>query len=131
MSIELITTLPAFNTPEQHRKLVSSAPKPLEVIQPVLRHKESAVRVTFDPPVQNQLSWTPGTLYVIDSCLAFKQDESDKGFRIEYPSIAIHAVRGHAVYCQLQDGTLSDDEYRELRIEPKSMESGMTKLSSS
>lgn len=134
MAVVLTSTLPVFNTPEEHRQLVSSTPQNFSDIPPVLRHKQGDVNVVFEPAIPHQSSWGPGTLYVIDSHLVFIQSEGGIGFQIEYPAIILHAIsrseEAPAVYCQLDDaygatGRAEDaeDEIRELKIIPNDSDS--------
>ncbi|KAF8904962.1 regulator of volume decrease after cellular swelling-domain-containing protein [Mucidula mucida] len=130
MAVVLTSTIPPFNTPDDHRALVSSTPENLADIPAVLRHKQDNVRVSFDPAIDGQPEWGTGTLYVIDSFLVFIQAESGKGFQIEYPAITLHAIsraEGEVpnIYCQLDDafGNLEvldgeDEQMRELIITP-------------
>ncbi|OBZ72328.1 Methylosome subunit pICln [Grifola frondosa] len=130
----LITSLPIFISPEEHRNLVASTPASFSDIPPVIRHKEENVSVTVDPPIEG---FTPedcanGTLYVIESVLVF-MSATGRGFQVEYPSITLHAISradsGPSIYCQLDDsiGTVIEtqgdedaaSEMKELIIIPK------------
>lgn len=67
-----ITEIPSYISPEEHRTLTASTPASFTSIPPVLRHTETNVRVTFDPPI-NPTIFGPddareGTLYVIERC---------------------------------------------------------------
>ncbi|EIM91386.1 uncharacterized protein STEHIDRAFT_153030 [Stereum hirsutum FP-91666 SS1] len=106
-----ITEVPSYISPEEHRTLTASTPASFTSIPPVLRHTETNVRVTFDPPL-NPTIFGPddareGTLYVIESALVF-MSTTGKGFQITYPSITLHAIlrsgEGPAsIYCQLDE----------------------------
>lgn len=63
----IITTLPTFVTPEEHKTLAASTPVSFNDIPPKLYHKEDNVSVTLDPPLENFTSQdaAQGTLYVI------------------------------------------------------------------
>ncbi|KAG8763652.1 hypothetical protein FRC11_014629 [Ceratobasidium sp. 423] len=128
---------PKFITPEEHKQLTASTPSSFGDIPPVLQHKEENVQVTFDPPIPELGSDEKGTLYVIESALAFVWP-SGTGFTVEYPRITLHAVSrgesGPSVYCQLDEslngpGALGadeeqeDSEMREMKIIPSNPES--------
>ncbi|KAG9082746.1 hypothetical protein FS749_006595 [Ceratobasidium sp. UAMH 11750] len=115
---------PRFITPEEHKQLTASTPISFGDIPPVLRHTQGDVQIVFDPPIHDLGSADKGTLYVIESALAFIWP-SGAGFTIEYPRITLHAVsRGEAgpyVYCQLDEsdpatgGAEDEDEESEMR----------------
>ncbi|CAE6425779.1 unnamed protein product, partial [Rhizoctonia solani] len=130
--------LPKFITPEEHKQLTASTPSSFGDIPPVLQHKEENVQVTFDPPIPDLGNNEKGTLYVIESALAFVWP-SGTGFTVEYPRITLHAVSrgesGPSVYCQLdespngpgapgEDDEQEDSEMREMKIIPSNPESG-------
>lgn len=67
-SILIVTDVPAFASPEEHRNIVASTPPSFNDIPPVLRHKEENVKITLDPPLEG---FTPGdgdngVLYIIE-----------------------------------------------------------------
>ncbi|KIK59797.1 hypothetical protein GYMLUDRAFT_59920 [Collybiopsis luxurians FD-317 M1] len=103
----LITAVPKFVSPEEHKSLVGSTPASFNDIPPILRRKES-VSVTLDPSLDgfSEADGKEGTLYVLESVLIF-MSKTGKGFQIEYPSITLHAVsRGDtspSIYCQLDE----------------------------
>lgn len=64
----IITAVPNFVSPEEHRNILTSTPSSFSDIPPVLRHKEENVSVTLDPPLSG---FTPedaanGVLYIIE-----------------------------------------------------------------
>ncbi|KAG7448118.1 uncharacterized protein BT62DRAFT_947043 [Guyanagaster necrorhizus] len=136
MAVHLTSILPRFSTLEEHATIVSSTPQNFSDIPPVLRHEQKEVNVTFDAPLEGKAEWLHGTLYVIDSVLAFVEDgENAQGWQIEYPAITLHAISkaGGGIYCQLDDkfgrvGTEEEEEegedtMRELIVVPKDSES--------
>ncbi|KAF8072175.1 regulator of volume decrease after cellular swelling-domain-containing protein [Lyophyllum atratum] len=112
-AVTLITTLPTFASPEEHRAFVGSTPASFADIPPVLKHKEDNVAVKLDPPVPGftDEDAAHGTLYVITSVLVFLST-TGRGFQIEYPAITLHAISrgagGPSIYCQL-DETFGDE----------------------
>lgn len=66
-SVNLITALPNFVSPDEHRALVGSTPTSFNDIPPVLRYKEENVSVSLDPPLDGFTGpdSAQGTLYVI------------------------------------------------------------------
>ncbi|QRV89853.1 hypothetical protein RhiJN_17871 [Ceratobasidium sp. AG-Ba] len=122
---------PRFITPEEHKQLTASTPTSFGDIPPVLRHTQSDVQIVFDPPIAGLEGDEKGTLYVIESVLAFAWP-SGTGFTIEYPRITLHAVSRSdtvtSVYCQLDESDLAtngaaenedeDSEMREMKIIP-------------
>ncbi|KAI0059162.1 hypothetical protein BV25DRAFT_1829195 [Artomyces pyxidatus] len=132
-AVTLITSLPRYISPEEHRNLTGSTPASFSDIPPVLRHTEQNVSITFDPPVEG---FSPedgalGTLYIIESVLAFLS-AAGRGFQIEYPSITLHAISraetGPFIYCQLDEPPQADGaqpaeedatDMRELSIKPQ------------
>jgi nucleotide-sensitive chloride channel 1A len=64
----LITSLPTFISPEEHKSLVGSTPVSFNDIPPKLCHKEDNVSVTLDPPLENFTAEdaAQGSLYVIE-----------------------------------------------------------------
>ncbi|PPQ64141.1 hypothetical protein CVT24_008771 [Panaeolus cyanescens] len=143
-SVKLITTLPTFASPQQHQNIVASTPSSFADIPPVVKHQESNVSVTLDPPLDGFSSTDPvqGTLYVLTSALTF-MSTTGNGFEITYPTITLHALSRAAtgpsqgapsIYCQLDEGNAlrkdgaengDDDitEMRELIIIPQNAES--------
>ncbi|GBE86896.1 hypothetical protein SCP_1001400 [Sparassis crispa] len=113
--LTLITTLPTFITPEEHKNIVAATPTSFAAIPPVLRHREKHVSITLDPPVEGftQEDCAVGTLYVIESVLVF-MSETGRGFQVEYPSITLHAISraesGPSIYCQLDEQTDAEEE---------------------
>ncbi|KAG8213160.1 regulator of volume decrease after cellular swelling-domain-containing protein [Butyriboletus roseoflavus] len=135
-STVIITTVPDFVSPEEHRNIVASTPSSFSNILPVLRHKEESVSATLDPPLDG---FTPedstnGVLYVIESALVF-MSSTGRGFQVKYPAITLHAIsRGGSpsIYCQLDEtdsSSPSDEAYedltemRELMIVPQNPDS--------
>ncbi|KAK0200967.1 regulator of volume decrease after cellular swelling-domain-containing protein [Desarmillaria ectypa] len=129
MAVHLTSTLPSFSTPKEHATIVSSTPQNFSDIPPVLRHQQKEVHVRFEAPLESKADWQQGTLYVIDSILAFVEDgENAEGWQIEYPAITLHAISKAegGIYCQLDDkfglfGAEEEEEevMRELTIVPK------------
>ncbi|PBK92648.1 hypothetical protein ARMGADRAFT_1013197 [Armillaria gallica] len=126
MAVHLTSTLPSFSTPQEHAAIVSSTPKNFSDIPPVLRHQQNEVQVRFEAPLEGKAEWRHGTLYVIDSVLAFVEDgENAEGWQIYYPAITLHAISKAegGIYCQLDDkfGLAEEEEVtmRELTIIPK------------
>ena len=144
----IITAVPDFVSPEEHRNIVASTPSSFSDIRPVLRHKQDNVAVKLDPPLE---AFTPedganGVLYVIERCadlllslrmsvhksasaLVF-MSSTGRGFQVKYPAITLHAIsRGDApsIYCQLDetdnssppDESSEDVPMRELTIVPQ------------
>jgi nucleotide-sensitive chloride channel 1A len=128
----VITAVPDFVSPEEHRNIVASTPSSFSDIRPVLRHKQENVSVTLDPPLD---AFTPedganGVLYIIESTLVF-MSSTGRGFQVKYPAITLHAIsRGDkpSIYCQLDEtdsssppDEASEDvtEMRELIIVPQ------------
>ena len=63
----LISSVPKFSTPEEHKSLVGSTPSSFAEIPSVLRHKQENVTVSFDPPLDGfSDDDRQGTLYVIE-----------------------------------------------------------------
>ncbi|KAJ3916263.1 regulator of volume decrease after cellular swelling-domain-containing protein, partial [Lentinula edodes] len=133
----LVTSVPGFVSPEEHRIIVGSTPASFNDIPPVLRHKEESVSVTFEPSLDgfSEDDAKEGILYVLESVLIF-MSKTGKGFQIEYPSITLHAVsRGDtppSIYCQLDESsakamemleTQEDMDMRVLNIVPSRVES--------
>ncbi|KAE9399261.1 hypothetical protein BT96DRAFT_957291 [Gymnopus androsaceus JB14] len=126
----LISSIPNFVSPEEHKTIVGSTPSSFSDIPPVLRHKEESVSVTLEPSLEgfSEEDGKEGTLYVLESALIY-MSKAGKGFQIEYPSITLHAVsRGDthpSIYCQLDErrGSREDDmDMRELSIVPTRVE---------
>ncbi|KAH0833164.1 regulator of volume decrease after cellular swelling-domain-containing protein [Lanmaoa asiatica] len=127
----IITTVPDFVSPEEHRNIVASTPSSFSDIPPVLRHKEENVSAILDPPL---IGFTPedganGVLYIIESALVF-MSSTGRGFQVKYPAITLHAIsRGTrpSIYCQLDETDSSSPpdesedltEMRELTIVPQ------------
>ncbi|KAJ3812366.1 regulator of volume decrease after cellular swelling-domain-containing protein [Lentinula lateritia] len=137
MAATLVTSVPGFVSPEEHRIIVGSTPASFNDIPPVLRHKEESVSVTFEPSLHgfSEDDAKEGILYVLESVLIF-MSKTGKGFQIEYPSITLHAVsRGDtppSIYCQLDESsakamemleTQEDMDMRVLNIVPSRVES--------
>ncbi|KAJ3863008.1 regulator of volume decrease after cellular swelling-domain-containing protein [Lentinula novae-zelandiae] len=137
MAATLVTSVPGFVSPEEHRIIVGSTPASFNDIPPVLRHKEESVSVTFEPSLDgfSEDDAKEGILYVLESVLIFMSN-TGKGFQIEYPSITLHAVsRGDtppSIYCQLDESsakamemleTQEDMDMRVLNIVPSRVES--------
>ncbi|KAI9570650.1 regulator of volume decrease after cellular swelling-domain-containing protein [Boletus coccyginus] len=134
----IVTALPNFVSPEEHRNVVASTPSSFSDIRPVLRHKQDNVSVTLDPPLD---AFTPedcanGALYIIESVLVF-MSSTGRGFQVKYPAITLHAISRAegtrpSIYCQLDetdsnsppDDTSEDvTDMRELMIVPQDPES--------
>ncbi|KAM5544594.1 hypothetical protein V8D89_001492 [Ganoderma adspersum] len=133
MAIGIITDLPTFISPDEHKTISASTPASFADIPPVLRHKEQTVSVTLDPPLPGFSSedGANGTLFVIESVLVFLS-ATGRGFQVDYPSITLHAISraadGPSIYCQLDeppavdapdDDEESSPQMRELVILPK------------
>ncbi|KAI0315557.1 regulator of volume decrease after cellular swelling-domain-containing protein [Amylostereum chailletii] len=107
-AVSLVSDLPKYISPEEHRSLTGTTPASFSDIPPVLRHKQERVSAVFDPalPDFSAQDGTEGTLYVIESALVFI-GPSGRGFQIEYPAITLHAISraesGPFVYCQLDE----------------------------
>lgn len=67
-AIEIITALPTFITPEEHKNQTSQTPTSFADIPPVIRHLQSDVTVKFEPPLQDlsEDDLKHGSLYVIE-----------------------------------------------------------------
>ncbi|KAF9650245.1 hypothetical protein BDM02DRAFT_3093540 [Thelephora ganbajun] len=130
---KIISSLPPFVSPEEHKVLTSTTPESFSSIPPILRLEEPNISVLFDPPLQDfgPDDCERGTLYIIESVLAFIST-TGRGFQVEYPSITLHAISrtesGPCIYCQLDEmptGDRSDDDdspMRELKIVPERVE---------
>ncbi|KAH8117764.1 regulator of volume decrease after cellular swelling-domain-containing protein [Phellopilus nigrolimitatus] len=126
-------------SPDEHRERTAATPASFASIPPVLRHKEENVQVVLDPPVAelSEEDLSKGTVYVIESVLAFISSSSGRGFQVEYPFITLHAISradsGPCIYCQLDEPSPQDDidgeasdvsnELRELKFIPESASS--------
>lgn len=131
MAIDLVTALPSYISPEEHKDVSTSTPASFADIPPVLRHKQENVSVTLDPPLDGFTGddGAGGTLYVIERCFRFHPAESlswltiftsilvflsatGRGFQVDYPSITLHAISraaaGPSIYCQLDDPPVAD-----------------------
>ncbi|KAF8896517.1 regulator of volume decrease after cellular swelling-domain-containing protein [Infundibulicybe gibba] len=144
-AVTLITAVPTHVSTEEHRLIVAQTPASFGDIPPILRHKQSAVRVELDPPSTASTQPTPrrapstssqGSLPIPHNCvlnfhsvLAYVSD-AGVGFQIAYPTITLHAVSragdAPAIYCQLDeqapDAPTADDTdapMRELTIVPQ------------
>ncbi|KAH9945498.1 regulator of volume decrease after cellular swelling-domain-containing protein [Epithele typhae] len=132
MPITVVSALPAHISPEEHRIASASTPASFADIPPVLRHKQSDVSVTLDPPLDgfSTENGTRGDLYVIESALFF-MSASGTGIQVDYPTITLHAIsraeNGPSIYCQLDEPTSAEEaeededtsSMRELVIIPK------------
>jgi nucleotide-sensitive chloride channel 1A len=69
----LISSVPSFVSPEEHRALVGSTPPSFNDILPVLRYKEENVSVTLEPVLQgfSAQDAAQGTLFVIERSLPY------------------------------------------------------------
>lgn len=67
---KIISSLPPFVSPEEHKTLTSTTPESFSSIPPVLRLQEPNVSVSFDPPLQDfgPDDCKHGTLYIIERC---------------------------------------------------------------
>ncbi|KAI0073688.1 hypothetical protein K474DRAFT_1602976 [Panus rudis PR-1116 ss-1] len=125
----LVTSLPKYITPEEHKEAIASTPASFSDIPPVLRHKEENVSIKLEPPFEELSAeeLSNGTLYVIESALIF-MSSSGKGIQVEYPTITLHAVSraesGPSIYCQLDETVATngadaapenEEDYSELR----------------
>jgi len=125
-AVNLITAVPHFVSPEEHRNVVASTPSSFNDIPPVLRHREENVSVKLDPPIEGftEQDAAQGTLYVITRCEKKKSTHepfhvwlfsvlvfistNGRGFQIAYPAITLHGISRSAqgspsIYCQLDD----------------------------
>ncbi|KIJ66808.1 hypothetical protein HYDPIDRAFT_180518 [Hydnomerulius pinastri MD-312] len=134
VSVTIITAVPSFVSPEEHRNIVGSTPASFNDIPPVLRHKEENVSVSVDPPLDGFTAEDAanGVLYVIESALVF-MSSTGRGFQVEYPAITLHAISradgsSPSIYCQLDEaagGPPADEssedvtDMRELSILPQ------------
>ena len=130
MAIGIITALPTYISPEEHKEVSAATPASFADIPPVLRHKEENVSITLDPPLDgfSPEDGANGTLYVIERCahgealaqtmlnifrsaLVF-MSASGHGFQVDYPSITLHAISradtGPSIYCQLDEPVAAD-----------------------
>ncbi|KAF8428833.1 regulator of volume decrease after cellular swelling-domain-containing protein [Boletus edulis BED1] len=133
----IITAVPDFISPEEHRNIVASTPASFSDIRPVLRHKQEHVSVTLDPPLDGFTSEDSanGVLYIIESALVF-MSSTGRGLQVKYPAITLHAIaRGEtpSIYCQLDESNTStppddtsedvtENQMRELTIVPPNPE---------
>ncbi|TFY76150.1 hypothetical protein EWM64_g7861 [Hericium alpestre] len=107
-AVTLISSVPHYISPDEHKTLTGTTPASFRDIPPVLRHQEENVSVAFDPPLEgfSAADCAQGTLYVIESALVF-MSSSGRGFQIEYPSITLHAISraesGPFIYLQLDE----------------------------
>ncbi|TFK97011.1 regulator of volume decrease after cellular swelling-domain-containing protein [Pterulicium gracile] len=106
MAISLIDSLPAFISVADHHALQTSTPASFADIPSVLRLQKDGVDVLFDPPMEGGDA-KQGSLYITESALFYFSQTTSKGFRIEYPSITLHAISraasGPSIYCQLDE----------------------------
>lgn len=67
-SVLIITAVPNFVSPEEHRNIVASTPPSFSDIPPVLRHKEENVSVSLEPPLAGFTleDSDSGVLYIIE-----------------------------------------------------------------
>ncbi|EMD33396.1 hypothetical protein CERSUDRAFT_126142 [Gelatoporia subvermispora B] len=111
----LISAVPTFITPDEHRQAVASTPASFNDIPPVLRHKEENVSVTLEPSVEGLSAedCASGTLYVIESVLVF-MSSTGRGFQVSYPCITLHAISraesGPSIYCQLDENAAAMED---------------------
>ncbi|KAH9962781.1 regulator of volume decrease after cellular swelling-domain-containing protein [Lactifluus volemus] len=125
--------IPHHVSVEEHRLLTGATPASFSDIPPVLMQKVDNIRVAFDPPLDgfSPADGSIGTLYIIESVLAF-QSSTGRAFKIEYPSITLHAISrgdsGPFIYCQLDEPPVTDApppdgedtlEMRELSLTPQ------------
>ncbi|KAH8983183.1 regulator of volume decrease after cellular swelling-domain-containing protein [Lactarius akahatsu] len=136
-AVTFIDAIPNHISVEEHRILTGATPASFADIPPVLRHKVQDVSVAFDPPIVgfSEEDSARGTLYIIESVLAYQSSTTGRAFQIEYPSITLHAIsRGESgpfVYCQLDDSpaTAADGDedaeprMRELSLTPQPSDS--------
>ncbi|EJD06663.1 uncharacterized protein FOMMEDRAFT_102509 [Fomitiporia mediterranea MF3/22] len=106
--VTIINAPPTSISPNEHRERTAETPASFSDIPPVLRHKEENARVVFDPPVEGltEEELKKGTVYIVESVLAFISESSGRGFQIEYPCIILHAISRSndsppCIYCQL------------------------------
>ncbi|KDQ14362.1 hypothetical protein BOTBODRAFT_32820 [Botryobasidium botryosum FD-172 SS1] len=128
--VTVISSLPKFVAPSVHGELISSTPASFSDIPPVLRHQEENVSIRLLPAIEeiSEEDCKVGTLYVIDSVLAFISS-TGRGFQVEYPNITLHAIKRTegepSVYCQIEsnpgadEGDEEDFEFTELTIIPQ------------
>lgn len=66
--VVLISAIPTFVSPEQHRELIGTTPASFNDIPPVLRHREDDLTVVFDPPLDgfSLEDCAKGTLYIVE-----------------------------------------------------------------
>ncbi|KAH9057849.1 regulator of volume decrease after cellular swelling-domain-containing protein [Lactarius vividus] len=108
-AVTFIDAIPNHISVDEHRTLTGATPASFADIPPVLRHKVQDVSVAFDPPLDgfSGEDSARGTLYIIESVLAYQSSTTGRAFQIEYPSITLHAIsRGESgpfIYCQLDD----------------------------
>ncbi|THH11010.1 hypothetical protein EW145_g924 [Phellinidium pouzarii] len=136
--VATISAIPICISPNEHSERTAATPASFADIPPVLRLKEQNVQMLFDPPVADlsEEELKNGSIYIIESVLAFISASSGRGFQIEYPRITLHAISRadseKCIYCQLdespQNGTedVQDDlstEMRELKIIPENTSS--------
>lgn len=131
----LISSLPVYVSPDEHRNIVASTPASFTDLPAVLRHKQENVSVTIDPPLNAFAAedCANGTLYITErsfqtdrltfrslrlilgsvSVLAF-MSTTGCGFQVEYPSITLHAISraasGPSIYCQLDENVATVNE---------------------
>lgn len=132
-AVTLISSVPEFASQEEHASSVGSTPNSFSDINPVLKHKEANVSISFEPPVEGFDSTVQGTLYVVtrqgslygfnpsdkkmkvknSSILAFMPHSGPPGFQIQYPAITLHAISrgesGPSIYCQLDESYGNSD----------------------
>ncbi|KAF9223600.1 hypothetical protein BS17DRAFT_780885 [Gyrodon lividus] len=136
VSVAIITTVPNFVSPEEHKNIIGSTPRSFHDIPSVLRHKEVNVSVSLDPPLDEFTTEDSanGVLYVIESALVY-MSSTGRGFQIEYPAITLHAISraegsSPSIYCQLDEAAgeppadeASEDvsDMRELSIAPQNL----------
>ncbi|KAG9315135.1 regulator of volume decrease after cellular swelling-domain-containing protein [Chiua virens] len=118
-TVIVITTVPVFVSPDEHRAIVASTPSSFSDIPPVLRHKEVDVSATLDPPLDGFApeDGASGTLYIVESALVF-MSSTGRGFQIAYPAITLHATsraQGRpSLYCQLDTTDTEDTSEKDI-----------------
>jgi nucleotide-sensitive chloride channel 1A len=135
MPVSLITVLPDLISIADHHAMQAATPASFADIPPVLRYQQDGIDVTFEPPIADLSSevLTQGTIYISESALIYFSHISNRGFKVDYPVITLHAISrsesGPSIYCQLDESaeneeqpTDADDFMREMTLAPQNAE---------
>eukprot|EP00040_Diaphanoeca_grandis_P010836 m.55515 g.55515 ORF g.55515 m.55515 type:complete len:211 (-) comp22089_c0_seq1:166-798(-) len=87
-------------------------------------HKEENVQACFADT--NLDTASSGTLYITEEHIVWWSETAQKGFQVEYPALALHAIQTDTnnfpkpcIYCQLDTSGDADEPASELRLVPQ------------